>query len=74
MTPVCERLFGTHPAQVCFEWNTAVHSSDYEGRPARRALTGVELQRLLDYADDRVARPAGWAARGGWPHCGTRRR
>src|SRR4051794_41730341 len=24
-TSVCERLFGTHPAQICFEWNTAVH-------------------------------------------------
>lgn len=23
-TSVCERLFGTHPAQICFEWNTAV--------------------------------------------------
>ena len=35
-TTVCQRLFGTHPAQVCFEWNTAVHAADYEGRPARR--------------------------------------
>jgi hypothetical protein len=30
-TSSCGRLFGAHPAQVCFEWNTAVHSSDYEG-------------------------------------------
>jgi hypothetical protein len=30
---VCERLFGDHPAQICFDWNTAVHRSDYEGRP-----------------------------------------
>lgn len=51
---VCQRLFDTHPAQVCFEWNTAAHSSDYEGRPQRRALTKAELQRLFDYADDRV--------------------
>ncbi|WP_445183489.1 tyrosine-type recombinase/integrase [Pseudonocardia sp. Cha107L01] len=50
----CQRLFGTHPAQICFEWNTAAHTSDYEGRPQRRALSKPELQRLFDYADDRV--------------------
>lgn len=64
-TAVCERLFGSHPAQVCFEWNTAVHLADYEGRPQGRALTKHELQRLFDYADDRVgvARRSG---RKGW--------
>lgn len=62
---VCEQLFGSHPAQVCFEWNTAVHASDYEGRPQRRALTRRELQDLLDHVDDQVA---GLRARGskGW--------
>lgn len=64
-TAVCQRLFGTHPAQVCFEWNTAVHTADYEGRPGRRALTRAELQRLLDYADDRVDR-ARRLGRKGW--------
>ncbi|MBP2527356.1 MULTISPECIES: tyrosine-type recombinase/integrase [Nocardiaceae] len=53
-TTVCEKLFGSHPAQVFFEWNTATHSTDYEGRPARRALTKPELQDLFDYADDQV--------------------
>lgn len=53
-TSACERLFGSHPAQVCFEWNTAVHSSDYEGRPQRRSLTRPELQSLLDHVDDEV--------------------
>ena len=44
-----------HPSeQVCFEWNTAAHTSDTEGDPGRRALTRRELQRLFDYADDRV--------------------
>ena len=64
-TTVCQRLFGTHPAQVCFEWNTAVHAADYEGRPARRALTKPELQALFDHADDQVvaARASG---RKGW--------
>ncbi|WJJ14644.1 site-specific integrase (plasmid) [Prescottella equi] len=53
-TAVCERLFGTHPTQVCFEWNTAAHAADYEGRPGRRALTRTELQALFDHADDQV--------------------
>jgi hypothetical protein len=38
-TAACERLFGAHPSQICFEWNTAAHAADYEGRPGRRALT-----------------------------------
>jgi integrase/recombinase XerC len=64
-TATCQRLFGTHPAQVCFEWNTAVHVAEHEGRPSRRALTKLELQRLFDHADDQVtvARSTG---RKGW--------
>lgn len=50
----CQARFGTHPAQVCHEWNTAVHVADYEGRPGRRPFTRAELQALFDYADDRV--------------------
>jgi hypothetical protein len=53
-TVVCERLFGTHPAQICFEWNTAVHAAEYEGQPGRRALAKRELQELFDYADERA--------------------
>jgi site-specific recombinase XerD len=61
----CESRFGTHPVQICHEWNTAVHVADYEGRPKRRPFTRVELQTLFDYADARVAaiRSAG---RKGW--------
>ncbi|MFG2133045.1 hypothetical protein ACGFNV_35360 [Streptomyces sp. NPDC048751] len=33
---VCEARFGTHPVQVCHEWNTVAHLTDYEGRPGRR--------------------------------------
>jgi integrase len=62
---VCERLFGTHPAQICFEWNTAVHAADYEGEPGRRALVKRELQDLFDYADERVAQ-ARERGRKGW--------
>lgn len=50
----CLARFGTHPVQVCHEWNTVAHLVDYEGDPARRPLSREELQRLFDYADDRV--------------------
>lgn len=50
----CERRFGTHPVQVCHEWNTRPHVQDYEGDPRRRPLTRSELQLLFDRADDEV--------------------
>lgn len=50
----CETRFGTHPVQVCTEWNTTRHLQDYEGHPRRRPLTRAELQMLFDYADDQV--------------------
>ena len=64
-TAACERLFGTHPTQICFEWNTALHATDYEARPGRRALTRAELQALFDHADDQVA-AARTSGRKGW--------
>ena len=51
----CEGLFGTHPVQICHEWNTTGHLADDEGRPGNRALTRDEVQMLFDYADERVA-------------------
>jgi hypothetical protein len=62
---VCQRLFGTSPVQICFEWNTVAHAADYEGRPSRRSLTRVELQALFDHADQQVA-AARTAGRKGW--------
>jgi integrase/recombinase XerD len=62
---VCERLFGTHPAQVFFAWNTAAHVQEFEGQPSRRPYTKGELQRLFDYADEEVARIAA-SGRKGW--------
>ncbi|WP_406238987.1 tyrosine-type recombinase/integrase [Nocardia sp. NBC_01009] len=50
----CEERFGTHPVQVCFEWNTLAHLVDYEGAAERRPMTRQELQRFFDYADDQV--------------------
>lgn len=55
----------THPVQVFFEWNTAVHVEEFEGRPAKRPYSRRELQRLFDHADDEVERIAG-AGRKGW--------
>lgn len=61
----CQQRFGTHPVQVCHEWNTAVHVQDAEGDPAKRAFTLDELQALFDHADDQVTRIRG-AGRKGW--------
>nr|WP_238428257.1 site-specific integrase [Frankia nepalensis] len=61
----CEQQFGSHPVQVCHEWNTAVHVQDVEAEPVRRAFTVAELQALFDYADDQVAQ-ARAAGRKGW--------
>lgn len=55
---LCLELFGDHPAQVCFEWNTATHVQESERQPGKRAFTKSELQTLFDYADDEVARIA----------------
>ncbi len=52
----CEKRFGTHPVQVCHEWNTATHLADYEGTVDRRPMTREEVQAFFDYADDRVDR------------------
>jgi integrase/recombinase XerD len=54
--PRCEELFGTHPVQVCFEWNTARHSQGNEQDPAKRAFTHEELQAFFDHADAEVDR------------------
>jgi site-specific recombinase XerD len=50
----CLQRFGTHPVQICHEWNTAVHVQEAEGDPTRRAFTVDELQELFDYVDDQV--------------------
>lgn len=47
----CLNRFGTHPVQICHEWNSVAHLQEHEGRPGRRPLTRDELQKLLDRAD-----------------------
>ena len=61
----CERRFGTHPVQICHEWNTVGHVADYEGRPTNRPLSRAELQVFFDAADERVVRIRG-QGRKGW--------
>jgi site-specific recombinase XerD len=61
----CQRLFGTHPVQICHDWNTAVHVQEAEGDATMRAFTRDELQALFDYADEQVTRIRG-AGRKGW--------
>ena len=50
----CRDRFGQVPTQVCHEWNTVAHLTEYEGRPERRPLSYDELQTLFDYLDARV--------------------
>ncbi len=52
----CTRRFGAAPIQIWDEWNTAAHTSEFEGLPARRPLTFEEIQHLFDYADSRFAK------------------
>lgn len=50
----CWDRFGSHPVQICHEWNTVVHVLESEARPRVRPLTRGEIQVFFDYADDRV--------------------
>lgn len=61
----CEERFGEHPSQICHDWNTADHVADYEGDPARRPFTRVELQDFFDFADERVAKARAHGRKGG---------
>jgi len=61
----CQARFGTHPVQVCHEWNTAIHVQQAEGDPVKRAFTVTELQQFFDYADAQVTRSRG-GGRKGW--------
>jgi hypothetical protein len=51
----CEQRFGTHPVQVCHEWNTAAHVAEAEADAGKRAFTRDELQAFFDHADEQVA-------------------
>ncbi|CCG02358.1 Integrase [Blastococcus saxobsidens DD2] len=50
----CRDRFGQVPSQVCHEWNTVAHLTEYEGQPARRPLSYDELEQLFDHLDRQV--------------------
>lgn len=64
---LCWERFGSHPVQVCHEWNTVSHVLEVEARPQVRPLTRAEIEAFFDYADEQVAVRArqgrkGWLA------------
>lgn len=63
----CENRFGAVPSQVCHEWNTVAHLTDYEGRPGNRPLTREELQAFFNHADAEVAAIRGRGHKGWLP-------
>jgi len=64
-TDLCGERFGEHPTQICHEGNAIQHIVESESDPRVRPFTRQELQRLFDYADDRVAHLSG-SGRKGW--------
>ncbi len=63
----CERLFGTHPIQICNDYNTASHVAEVESRPSKRAFTLEELQAFFDHADEQVQVSRGKGRKGSLP-------
>ena len=63
----CESRFGTHPVQVCHEWNTAVHAQAGESDPSKRAFTLGELEAFFDHADGQVEAIRSAGRKGWWP-------
>jgi site-specific recombinase XerD len=63
----CESRFGTHPVQVCHEWNTSVHAQANESGPSKRAFTLGELEAFFDYADEQVEVIRSAGRKGWWP-------
>ncbi len=60
----CFERFGTHPVQVCHEWNVARHVSEFESNPRVRPFTTAEVQALFDFADEQVVRAAASGRKG----------
>ena len=63
----CMTAFGSHPSQVCHEWNTATHVQHAEASPGKRAFTKAEAQRVFDRAGDETDRIARLRRKGWLP-------
>lgn len=61
---ICEERFGTHPVQICHEWNTQLHVAEFEARPERRPFSYDELERFFAHVDAEVERIAGHGKKG----------
>jgi integrase/recombinase XerC len=53
-TERCLERFGTHPVQICFEWNTTAHVEELECNPSRRPLTREEVRLFLAHLHERT--------------------
>lgn len=62
----CQKRFDQIPSQVCHDYNTVAHTTDYEGRPGRRPFTYDEIQHLFDFLDTRVERVKASGRKGAW--------
>lgn len=62
----CQKRFDQFPSQVCHDYNTVAHMTDYEGHPARRPFTYDEIQHLFDFLDTRVERIKVSGRKGAW--------
>jgi len=63
----CERLFGTHPVQICHDDNTRIHVAEVESEPSKRAFTADELQAFFDHADEQAGAARGLGRKGWLP-------
>lgn len=63
---ICQERFEQIPSQICHDYNTVEHTSEYEGRPARRPFTYDEIQHLFDFLDARFIRIKDSGRKGAW--------
>lgn len=49
---LCIERFGTAPGQICHDWNTYAHLSEFEAKPGRRPLDYDELEAFFARADE----------------------
>ncbi|MEO8283054.1 MAG: tyrosine-type recombinase/integrase [Pseudarthrobacter sp.] len=61
---LCQERFGTHPVQICHDWNTHHHLSEFEARPSKRPFTYDELEAFFAHADGQVERIAAAGKKG----------
>ena len=71
---VCKRLFGTQPAQICFEWNTVPTPPTTRAAPPGDRSPSQSCSACSTTPTSKVGAARTAAGRAGWRHCGTRQR